>query len=67
MAKVVRLLDYCPYPKVLVLSSATNAASAASLPVLANLTPAAVPAAALPSAFSKSSSHKSYHSLLELG
>jgi hypothetical protein len=40
------------------LSSTANAASAASLSVLTYLAPAAVPAAALSSAFSKSCSHK---------
>jgi hypothetical protein len=58
VTKVVRFFDYCSHKEVLVLSSTTNAAPAAGLPMLAYLTPAAVPAAALPSAFSKSSSHK---------
>src|SRR5919198_5452586 len=58
VTKVVRLLDDCPYEEVLMLSGAADAAPAAGLPVLANLAPAAVPATALPSAFSKSSSHK---------
>jgi hypothetical protein len=59
VTKVVWLLDDCPYPEMLVLASAANAAPAAGLPVLTYLSPAAVPAAALPSAFSKSGSHKS--------
>jgi hypothetical protein len=43
---------------MLVLSSSADAASASGLSVLTNLAPAAVPAAALSSGFSKSSSHK---------
>jgi hypothetical protein len=58
VTKVVWFLDDCSNEEVFVLSSAPNAASAAGLPVLTNLTPAAIPAAALPPAFSKSSSHK---------
>jgi hypothetical protein len=48
VTKVVWLLDDCPYPEMLVLASAANAAPAAGLPVLTYLSPAAVPAAALP-------------------
>jgi hypothetical protein len=59
VTKVVRLLDDCPYEKMFVLSSASYATSAAGLSVLANLAPPAIPAAALPPTFSKSSSHKS--------
>src|SRR5215213_3185811 len=61
VTKVVRLLDNCSYPEVLMLSSTSNTTSAPRLPMLADLAPAAVPAATLPSAFSKSSSHKSHY------
>jgi len=57
VTKVVWFLDYCSDEKVLVLPGAADAAPAAGLPVLPNLTPPAIPTAALSPAFSKSSSH----------
>jgi hypothetical protein len=57
MSEVIRLFDDRPHEKVLVLSGTADASAAACLSVLANLAPAAVPRAALPSTFSKTSSH----------
>jgi hypothetical protein len=57
VTKVVWFFDYCPYEKVLVLAGPADASPASCLPVLADLAPAAIPAASLPPAFSKSGSH----------
>jgi hypothetical protein len=67
VTKVVRFLDYCPDEKVFVLSGAADAAPAAGLAMLPDLSPAAIPAAALPPRFSESSSHKSNYTYLSLG
>jgi hypothetical protein len=57
MTKVIRFFDHCPNKEVLVFASASDSSATSCLPVLANLSPAAVSASTLPSAFSKSSSH----------
>src|ERR671931_1956039 len=65
MTKMIWFLYRGSNPKVLMFTCSSNATPAACLPMLTDLTPAAVAASPLPSTLSKPSSHSYYRRILQ--